>query len=67
MLPIKFEYVNDVGSRVYLSILGELKHHYTGETIYRVREEGDSGWIVEGLRTKAHVDCLLRRSVEDKK
>jgi hypothetical protein len=62
MLPIRFEYVNDIGTKVYLSILGELKHHYTGETIYHVREEGDSGWIGEGFRSQAYVDSCLERS-----
>ena len=34
MLPVRFEYDWDgCGTKAYVSILGELKQHYTGETL----------------------------------
>lgn len=68
MLPIRFEYVrDDFGNKAYMSILGEIKHHYTRETLYHVREEGEEGWIVDGYMTQTYVNNCLKRRVEEKK
>ena len=66
MLPVRFEYVrDDFGNKVYLSILGQVEHHYTGETYYRVREEGEEGWIREGFRNQLYVNFCLKHRVEE--
>lgn len=68
MLPIRFEYVrDDFGSKVYLSILGEVRHHYTGVAFYHVREEGEEGWIKEGFKNGLYIENCLKRRVEEKK
>lgn len=62
MLPIRFEYISDIREKVYLSVLRQVTHRYTGETIYRVREEGESGWITEGFRNQHYIAwCLAHR------
>ena len=65
MLPIRFEYVrNTLGDKVYVSILGEMKQHYTGETMYRVREEFTDGYINEYWVTTATMKAMLSKRVE---
>lgn len=66
MLPIRFEYIrDDFGHKAYLSILGEIKHHYTGETLYHVREEGEEGWFVDGFMNQTYVNNCLKRRVKE--
>lgn len=67
MLPIRFEYLTDYypQERVYVSLLDRYKHHYTGETIYRVREEGESGWVTVNYYQEKILQLILKRKVED--
>lgn len=47
MIPVCFEYVATqyCGEKVFVTILNQLRHHYTGKTVYYVREESEEGWI----------------------
>lgn len=65
MLPLRFEYV--VEQRVYVSILQQFKHHYTGETIYRVRQEYENGYANESLYTENELRRMLALKVEEEK
>lgn len=47
MLPIRFTYLEPHDEKVYVSILDQIKHHFTGETIYKIRKEGERGWVSE--------------------
>lgn len=64
MLPVRFVYLENT-EKVYVSILGQFKHHFTGETIYRVRREGESGWVGEELYGEKNLINLLRLRVEE--
>ena len=67
MTPIRFEYYDEfIKQKVYLSILGQFRHHYTGETIYRVRVEYQDGWVMEPLYSETDIlKCLKHRVEED--
>lgn len=51
-IPWRFEYMacNDGEyERVYVTVHEKFRHHYTGEVHYRIREEGESGWVNEAI------------------
>ena len=72
MLPIQFEYVLPNNSkdtiepeRVYLTIIGQFKHHYTGQTMYRVREESSRGKATESIITEYRMNSRLSMRVKE--
>lgn len=68
MLPIRFTYVWDhhgEKQKVYLSILGQCIHHFTGEKMLYVREEGEDGWVVESWYSRTAVLKKLENKVEE--
>ena len=65
MLPVRFTYLEDNGEKVYLSILGRFKHHFTGKTFYKVRREGETGWLGEDFYSEDYVMLLLNKRVEE--
>ena len=65
MLPIRFTYLEAHGEKVYTSILGQFKHHFTGEIIYKIRMEGERGWVSEHWCEERYVRPLLNRKVEE--
>lgn len=64
MLPVRFTYLEN-SEKVYASILGQFTHHFTGKTIYKIRLEGESGWINEYFYLEECVMNLLKKRVED--
>ena len=66
MVPWKFVYYSsEYEQKVHITILEKINHHYTGETIYRVREQSDSGWIDEGFYSEATVNEWLENKLEE--
>lgn len=66
MTPIKFEYVDKFSkAKIYLSILYQFKHHYTGKTVYHVREESECGYVGENLYDEDAIHELLKNRVEE--
>ena len=51
--------------KVHVTILENFKHHFTGETIYRIREEGEFGWVDEGFYCKESILEWLQTKVEE--
>lgn len=69
MIPVKFEYIEQPneffdGERVFVTLLGRIKHYYTGEIMYRVRKEGTSGWITELYYSESDIRAMLKKKVE---
>lgn len=64
MIPIKFEYTFG-WERICVTILDQYKHHYTGETVIYIREEGESGWIHDHYVSEEELQRLLAMRVED--
>ena len=68
MLPIRFTYIDDTvypEEKVYVSILGQFDHHFTGETIYKLRLEGERGWFDEHFYRECYVKNMLKKKVEE--
>lgn len=65
MIPIQFEYTFG-WERICVTILDQHKHHYTGNTVVYIREEGESGWIHDHYVTEERVHQLLQMRVEEK-
>ena len=64
MLPVRFTYLEN-GEKVYVSILGQFKHHFTGKTIHKIRLEGESGWVNDYFYQEEYVQNLLKKRVEE--
>lgn len=64
MLPIKFEYITECGEKAFLSILTQVTRHYPGERMFRIRTEGESGWIAEEIVVESYIRNCLKRRVE---
>lgn len=64
MLPVRFTYL-DGNEKVYLSILGQFKHHFTGKTYHKVRLEGENGWVEEFFYLEEVVMNLLKKRVKE--
>lgn len=68
MLPIRFTYIYDhhgESQKIYLSILKQTNHHFTGEKMLYVREEGEDGWIDESWYSRQALMKKLETRVED--
>ena len=68
MLPIRFTYLHKHGDKqqkIYLSVLRQTKHHFTGEKMLYVREEGEDGWIEECWCTRNEVLKALETRIEE--
>lgn len=68
MIPLKFEYIErctDIEYKQFVTILGEHKHHYTGEKFIRIREEYDRGGIQEYMVSEETMKQMLSKRVED--
>ena len=68
MLPIRFTYIwNHHGEdqKIYLSVLSQCKHHFTGEKMLYVREEGEDGWVDESWYSRTEVLKKLETRVEE--
>ena len=66
MLPIKFTYMSsEYEQKVHVTIIGQLKHHFTGLTLYRVMEEGQTGWVDNGYFLEEKIQEWLRARVEE--
>lgn len=64
MIPWKFVYYSDdYKQKIHISVLEKINHHYTGETIYRVREQAEFGWIDEGFYSENMVCEWLKNKV----
>lgn len=66
MLPVRFTYIDNTvhpEEKIYVSILGQLKHHFTGETIYQLRLEGERGWIAEHFYKEEYAKKMLEKRV----
>ena len=64
MLPVRFTYLEN-GEKVYVSIIANFTHRFTGKTVYKVRLEGESGWFDEHLYLEEVVKNLLKKRVEE--
>ena len=64
MLPVRFIY-SENDEKVYVAILANFTHHFTGKTYYKVRLEGESGWFGEYLYLEDVIKNLLERRVEE--
>ena len=66
-VPEHFEYWDrSCDEPVYVTILKHHRHHYTDDIVYRIREEGRSGWVDECYCTKRDLAYLLETKMEDK-
>ena len=68
MLPIRFTYLykhGDNHQKIYLSVLRQTTHHFTGEKMLYVREEGEDGWIDEGWYSRRAILKKLETRVEE--
>ena len=67
MIPICFEYVATqyCGEKVFVTILNQLRQHYTGETVYYVREESEQGWIDECFYDEETMQEALSKRVTE--
>lgn len=65
LLPVRFTYLEAHGEKVYVSILGQFKHHFTGETVYKIRKEGERGWVSESWIEEKYIPGMLNRRVEE--
>lgn len=59
-----FTYLEN-GEKVYTTILEHFSHRFTGRIIYKIRREGESGWIGEEFYNQDALTCLLRMKVEE--
>ena len=64
MTPVHITYLEN-GEKVHVSILGQFAHHFTGTTIYKIRREGESGWVGEDLYFERALLLLLNMRIED--
>lgn len=65
MLPIRFEYFDkELEELIYVSILTQFKHHFTGETIYKIREEGESGFVFEAYIAEDELLKLVEQRIQ---
>lgn len=67
MLPIQFTYVSEEYNKqkVRVTIIGQHKHYFTGETFLRIREEGEYGWIDESYYGEDTIREWLKARVEE--
>ena len=67
MVPLCFEYRSEEypGQVIFVTILGQFKHHFTGETIYRVREEFERGPAYEAYYTEARMQIALANRIQE--
>jgi hypothetical protein len=66
MTPIRFTYYDEaLKEKAYVSILGQFTHHFTGETIYRVRIEEANGWVMEPFLNETDIQEMLKNRVEE--
>lgn len=67
MIPWYFVYVSEEYNKqkVYVTILSKFKHHFTGETMYRIHEEGEFGWVDEGFYGEETILEWLKLKVEE--
>lgn len=65
MIPLCFEYLSDEFTEeiIYVTIVGQVTHHFTGRPVYRVREEYPYGRVNETFYTEARMDAALRNRV----
>lgn len=66
MIPWYFEYAPNSNSTeiIYVTVLQKFKQHYTGLTMYRVREESSVGWVAEHIYGEAYIRNMLNNRVE---
>ena len=64
IIPVRFIYLED-GEKVYASLIGQFKHHFTDKTVYRIRLEGESGWFAEYLYLEEVVANLLKKRIDE--
>ena len=64
MIPSSFVYVEN-GMKIYMSIISQFRQHFTGKTVYRVRREGDTGWVHEEFYLEEYILLLLKNKVEE--
>lgn len=65
-VPEQFEYWNqNCEEPVYVTVLKHHRHHYTDDIVYRIREEGRSGWVDERYCTKRDIARMLETKMED--
>lgn len=73
MIPIQFEYLQDlyfdgcVKEKRHITIIGRLKQRYTGETIYRVRVQIESGLVWDDYVNETEIHKWLRTRVMEVK
>ena len=67
MIPLRFECMSPAypDQKIYVTILQKFNHRYTGETIYRIREESSVGWVAEHLYTETYLRLMLKNKVEE--
>lgn len=68
ILPLRFEYATfatGVRTNTYVTILGQLTHHYTKANFYRIRLEYDTGNIEEKLVRESELLYLLTLRVDE--
>lgn len=68
MIPLCFEYLSDAypGQTVYITIIGQFTHHFSGCPVYRVREEYANGSACETLYTESYMKHALSNRVDRK-
>ncbi len=67
MIPVHFTYYSSMAQqKIYVTVLQQFVHHFTGETMYRVREEGEEGWAEDCTYTRGILLAMLDNKVEGK-
>lgn len=67
MLPIRFEYFDpELEELTYISILHQFKHHFTGETMYKIRVECQSGFVIETFLSEGDLFKMIEESKNQK-
>lgn len=65
MLPIRFEYFDkELEELIYVSILTQFKHHFTGETVYKIRQEGKSGFVFDTYISEDKLMELVEQRIQ---
>lgn len=66
MTPIRFVYFDEqLGEKAYVSIFGQFKHYFTGETMYHTRIEEANGWVMEPIISETEMKEILKHRVEE--
>lgn len=71
MLPIQFEYVHnwyfdgEISDKRHVTIIGQLKQHYTNKTMYKVRVQMDTGMVFEDFVNEDTIQEWLSSRVKE--